>query len=253
MEIGLKGKVALVTGTGSQIGFGKAIALTLAKEGCDIISTDIDFEGAKKTADAVKALGRKALAFKTDVTNKAEVDNMVRSAEKEFGKIDILVNSAGGRAGRGPILKSTEETWKKDMALNLYGSIFCCQAVIPGMIERKSGKVINITSGGARSGGDSYSQAKAGVIALTKGLANEVGGFGINVNAVAPGPAQTNFAGGRPGGGYVEEWVKQRTQTYPLKRMTTADDIAGAVAFLASNWSDGVAGDTVAVGGSYLM
>jgi len=122
MDYGLTGKVALVTGTASQVGMGKTICLTLAKEGCDIISTDINLEGAKQTADAVKALGRKAVAFKVDITKGDDVNAMVNAALKEMGKIDILVNTAGGNSKLGDqFLESKQETWEKDMALNLYG------------------------------------------------------------------------------------------------------------------------------------
>ncbi len=111
MDYGLQGKIALVTGTASQVGMGKAISLTLAKEGCDIVSADIDFEGAKQTAVAVKALGRKVIALKVDVAKSSEVEEMVKAALKEFGRIDILVNTAGGNFGLGiPFFQSKQET-----------------------------------------------------------------------------------------------------------------------------------------------
>ena len=111
MDLGLKDKVALVTGAGSQIGFGKAICLTLAKEGCDIIASDIDFNGAKKTAAEVESLGRKALAVKADVTKKADAQEMVKQGLAKFGKIDILVNNAGAILGGGPFLEQNEALW----------------------------------------------------------------------------------------------------------------------------------------------
>ena len=120
MDYGLQGKIALVTGTASQVGMGKAICLTLAKEGCDIVSADIDLEGAKQTAAAVKALGRKAIALKVDVAKSSEVEEMVKAALKEFGKIDILVNTAGLIAVIGvPFMESKQEMWEKDIAVNL--------------------------------------------------------------------------------------------------------------------------------------
>jgi len=121
MYLGLKGKVALITGAGSQTGFGKGIALTLAKEGCDIIVSDIDLKGAEQTAAAVKALGHKAMTVKADVTNRAEVDNMVKAALKEFGKIDILVNNAGVGTPPKPFVDSTEEEWDLGINVNLRG------------------------------------------------------------------------------------------------------------------------------------
>ena len=129
MDYGLEGKVALITGTGSQTGIGKAVAILLAKEGCDIISTDIDIEGAQQTADEVKALGRKAIAVKADVASKEEVGEMVKAALKEFSKIDILVNNAGLAAGGGPsFFEQSEEYWEKDININLYGTMNCVKA-----------------------------------------------------------------------------------------------------------------------------
>jgi 3-oxoacyl-[acyl-carrier protein] reductase len=147
MDYGLKGKIAVVTGTASQVGMGNTICLTLAKEGCDIVSVDMDFEGANKTADAVKALGRKAIAVKVDVTKYAEVEEMAKAALKEFGKIDILVNTAGLNAGMGSsFLQQKQEVWEKDMAVNVYGTMNCAKAIVPGMVERKYGKIINFSS-----------------------------------------------------------------------------------------------------------
>ena len=192
MDYGLSGKVALVTGTASQVGMGKAICLTLAKEGCDIISTDINLEGAKQTAEAVKALGRKSVAFKVDITKGDDVDAMVKAALKEMGKIDILVNTAGGNSKLGDqFLESKQETWEKDMALNLYGTMNCAKAVLPGMIERKWGKIINFSSIVARTGiggPGSYSAAKAAV-AIRRGPAGPGGRPGIR--PACPGRAGT--------------------------------------------------------------
>jgi NAD(P)-dependent dehydrogenase (short-subunit alcohol dehydrogenase family) len=197
MDLKLEGRVALVTGTASQIGMGNAISKYLAKEGCDIISVDINLEGAQQTADAVKALGKKAIALKADVANGAEVDEMVEAALKEFGRIDILVNTAGLSAG-GPIpfTEQTTKTWQKDIDVNLYGTMNCSKAVIPSMIKQKYGKIVNFASIAARQPLlGSYSAAKAGVISITHGLAAQYGPEGINANAIAPGVVQTNFFG----------------------------------------------------------
>jgi len=254
MDLGLKDKVALVTGTASQIGMGKEISLTLAKEGCNIVSCDMDLEGAQKTAEEVKALGVKVIALKADVANRAEVDDMVKAALAEFGKIDILVNTAGLTAGGGPFIQQKKEIWEKDIDVNFYGTMNCCQAVLPGMVERTYGKIINFSSGVARSGGfggGSYAPAKAAVLALTKGLAIEFGAQGINVNGIAPGMAATNFGGG--GIARDPERAKGMVARWPLKRLTTVQDIANSVTFLASDISSGIAGHTLDVGGSYLV
>ncbi|MHB8104321.1 MAG: SDR family NAD(P)-dependent oxidoreductase, partial [Dehalococcoidales bacterium] len=146
MDLKLKDKVAIITGTGSQIGFGKGIALMLAKEGCHIVSVDMDLKGAKQTADDVKALGRKALAFKTDITNRKEIDTVVKKALVEFGKIDILVNCAGRASGLRPFVTMTEEQWDIDIDTNLKGTMKFTQAVLPHMLEKKYGKIVNFST-----------------------------------------------------------------------------------------------------------
>jgi 3-oxoacyl-[acyl-carrier protein] reductase len=254
MDLGFKGKAAIITGTASQIGMGKTIALTLAKDGCNIVSCDIDLEGAQKTADAVKAAGAKAIAVKTNIVSKPDCEAAVNAAIKEFGKIDILVNTAGLTAGGGGFLKSTVDYWQKDIDVNLYGTMNMCQAVFPGMIERKYGKVVNFSSGVARSGvmaAGSYGAAKAGVLTLTKGLALEFGPQGINVNGIAPGMAATNFGGGNINAD--SEMVKRMVSAWPTRRLTTVEDIANTVAFLVSDISSGIMGQTISVGGSYLV
>ena len=247
MDFGFRGKVALVTGTGSQIGMGKAIALTLAKEGCDIISSDMDLAGAKKTADEVKSLGRKAIAVKTDVSSSTEVQNMVTEALKEFGKIDILVNTAGGTAAAGPLHQAKEERWQKDIAVNLLGSLYCARAVLSGMMERKYGKIINFSSAVAISGmpgSSSYAGAKAGVIAFTKCLSMEAGPAGINVNCLAPTMVMTNFGTHAT---MDPKRAEEAASRLPLRRLTTTQDIANTVAFLASDISSGITGQVITV------
>ena len=253
MDYGLKGKIALVTGTASQVGMGNAICLTLAKEGCDIISADIDFEGAKQTAAAVKALGRKAIALKADVAKSAEVDEMVKAALKEFGKIDILVNNAGLNAGIGvPFMESKEEIWQKDISVNLYGTMNCAKAVIPGMVERKYGKIINFSSIAAKSGyPSSYSSAKAAVLAFTRGLATQFGPSGINVNAIAPAVVKTKFFAGI--GESANKMLENAAARAPLRTIQTVEDIANAVAFLASDVSKNITGQCLQVNSGSLM
>jgi NAD(P)-dependent dehydrogenase (short-subunit alcohol dehydrogenase family) len=255
MDYGLKGKVALVTGTASQVGMGNAICLVLAKEGCDIVSTDIDLEGAKKTAAAVKGLGRKAIALKANIAKSSEVDEMVKVALKEFSKIDILVNTAGLTAMAGkPFLESKQETWEKDLAVNLYGTMNCAKAVIPSMVERKYGKIINFSSIVAKLGVDlsSYSAAKAGVSAFTRALATQYGPSGINVNAIAPGMVKTKFFeefGEEP----VTQMFAGVASMAPLRRNQTAEDIANAVAFLASDVSRNITGQVLQVDSGLVM
>lgn len=252
MELGLAGKVALVTGTGSQIGFGKAIALTLAKEGSDIVSVDMDLEGAQKTAAEVEALGRKAIALKVDVTNNAEVNNAVKKALAEFKKIDILVNNAGAITPMKPFIEKTPTEWEKDININLVGVLNCTMAVLGQMMAHKSGKIVNISSLGGKMGVPTvsvYAAAKAGVIGFTRALATEVGALGINVNCVAPGMSLTAFAGGAP----PSEILEGAKLAVPLKRFTTPQDIANMVVFLASDAASDITGQTFSVDGGQTM
>ncbi len=248
MDLGLKGKVALITGAGSQIGFGKAIALTLANDGCDIIVNDIDLKGAQQTSAEVEALGRKAMAIKADVTKSAEVKDMVKAALEQFGKIDILVNNAGACTPPKPFLEMTEADWDRDININLRGVLNCTRAVLPPMIERQYGKIVSITSGAGINGGFNtavYAAAKAGVIAFTMAIAKEVAPSGINANCVSPGPANTGFAHNAPPG-MLERFAK----TVPIGRLTEPQDVANAVAFLASDVSSDIVGQTLIVTGN---
>jgi 3-oxoacyl-[acyl-carrier protein] reductase len=247
MDLGLKDKVALVTGAGSQIGYGKGAALILAKEGCHIVIGDIDLEGAKKTAAEVEALGRKAMAVKADITKSAEVNEMVKMALEKFGKIDILVNNAGATFQQKPFAEKTEEECDTDLNLNLKGALNCTRAVLNHMISRQSGKIINISSVAAKMGApldDIYAAAKAGVSIFTKSLGMQVISSGINVNAIAPGVGMTNFVRGLPPE-LLERFVKQT----PSGRANKPEDIGNMVAFLASDVSSNIVGQTISVDG----
>lgn len=257
MELGLKDKVALVTGAGSQIGFGKAIVLTLAGEGCDIIVNDKDGEGAEKTAEEVRAKGRKALAVQADISNSEEVKEMVRKALAEFGRIDILVNNAGVGHGGGPLVETKEEDWDTLININIKGALNCCKAALPQMLERRSGKIINIASGVGKSGmpfNSVYAATKAAVIGFTKSLAAEVASKGINVNCVAPGLSTTNFIRGSDGEVRDPDMVEAVRATIPLGRTTEPQDIANMVTYLASDAAADIVGQPISVeGGRFMM
>lgn len=251
MELGLEGKVALVTGAGSPVGFGRGIALTLAKYGCDLVVNDIDLEGLQKTAGEIEALGRKAMAIKADVTKVAEVKDMVKKALDKFGRIDILVNNAGRTTTPTPFVETPEKNWEIVFNLNIYGVFHCTKAVLPQMMERKSGKIVNITSGAGISGMPRcvhYGASKAAIIAFTKGLAKEVIGQGINVNAVAPGVGDTNFlrTGNFPAGE-----LERAVATVPTRRSTTPEDVGNMVAYLASDLANQIVGQTYLVDGGH--
>ena len=251
MELGLEGKVALVTGAGSQVGFGRGIAMVLAQQGCDVIVNDIDEEGIKKTASDIEALGRRSLAIKADVTIVVEVREMVKKALGKFGRIDILVNNAGRTTKPTPFVDTPEENWEKVFNLNLYGVFHCTKAVLPQMLERKSGKIVNITSGAGISGMPRcvhYGTSKAGIIAFTKGLSKEVISSGVNVNAVAPGVGDTNFL---VTGEFPEGEIDRAVATVPTRRSTTPEDVGNMVAYLASDLASQVVGQTYLVDGGH--
>ena len=251
MELGLKGKVALVTGAGSPVGFGRGIALTLAKYGCDIAANDIDLEGVQKTAADIEALGRQALAIKADVTKVAEVKEMVKKTLDKFGRIDILVNNAGRTTTPTPFVETPEKNWEIVFNLNIYGVFHCTKAVLPQMIERKSGKIINIASGAGISGMPRcvhYGASKAAIIAFTKGLAKEVISQGIHVNAVAPGVGATNFL---KTGNFPPGELERAVAAVPTKRSTTPEDVGNMVAYLASDLANQIVGQTFLVDGGH--
>ena len=153
MDLGIKDKVALVTGAGSQIGFGKVIALTLAREGCDVIVTALHMEGAEKTAAAVREeTGRRAVAIQADISNKESAKALVKAGLAEFGRIDILVNNAGAMHDSKPFSELTEEEGEQALNLNLRGAIILTKAVLPGMLERKWGKISILPPSGPRRG-----------------------------------------------------------------------------------------------------
>jgi len=246
MDLGLEGKVALVTGAGSQVGFGRGIALTLAKNGCDIVVNDIDEEGIQKTAAEVEALGRKAMAIKADVTKVAEVKDMVKAAMGKFGRIDILVNNAGRTTAPMPFWETPEENW--EIVINLNST----KAVLPQMIERKSGKIISIASGAGIGGMPRcvhYGAAKGAIIAFTKGLSKEVIASGINVNAVAPGVGDTKFL---VTGNFPPGEIDRAVATVPTKRATTPEDVGNMVAYLASDIANQIVGQTYLVDGGHV-
>jgi meso-butanediol dehydrogenase / (S,S)-butanediol dehydrogenase / diacetyl reductase len=251
MDLNLKGKVALITGAGSQTGMGKAIALTLAKEGCEVVITDIDQEGLNKTAAEIKAAGSKVLAIKTNITKKTEVEDMIAKALKQLKVIDILINAAGAGTPDKPFMAKSEEEWDMDINLNLKGAMYCIKATLPQMLARKSGKIVNISSVASKlcsPTASTYAAAKTGLIGFTRALAGEVAKAGVNVNAVSPGLTLTNFfKGGDP------EKLKFFISMIPTGKANTAQDVANMVVFLASDVSANITGQNFSVDGGLTM
>jgi NAD(P)-dependent dehydrogenase (short-subunit alcohol dehydrogenase family) len=253
MDLGLKGKVALVTGAGSQIGFGKAIALLLAKEGCEAIAVTDIIDDVKLTAEELKKTGKKSIAVKADITKKDDVQALVKQVIDEYKKIDILCNVAGGIASRVAYDQAKVEDWDKDIHLNLVSIMLMCQAVLPHMREKKSGVIVNIGSGSTRmyghGTGNAYAISKAGVDTFTKQCAFNEAKNGIRCNCVAPGPAPTNFIPGPDKKGIIDMLAK----TIPLGRGATQADIANATAFFASDISGYITGAILHVSGGSVL
>ena len=231
MDLGLKDKVAVVTGTGSQIGFGKAISMALAKEGCDVVGIDIDGAGAEKTAAEVKALGRKSLGLKVDITNRAEVDAAVKKIMEEFGKIDILVNNAGMDPGWVTFMELDINDLKKAMDVNLYGGMNMVQAIAPHMISRKSGKIVNFSGGQGGPNTTSYSTSKGAVDSWSEVLAKELVPLGVIVNTFLPPPAKTQLGADH----LPPDFADRVGKMMPLGRVCTTEEVGAMIAFMVSD------------------
>ena len=262
----LAGKVAVVTGGGS--GIGRGIVLAMAREGADVAIPDIQVSNADRVAAEVKALGRRALAIKTDVTSTGDVTAMAEHVREALGKIDIVVNNAGMASAPGlPFTNNTEEDWDRTFAVNTKSVFLVCKAVAAHMIERKAGRIVNIASiAGPISAGTMppYSVAKMGVITFTKVLARELAPHGITVNAICPGVlytefwqklaahiAETNpaFKGMTP----RQVFDKRVADVTPMKREQTPEDIGWAAVFLASDEARNITGVALPVDGGTMI
>ncbi len=243
---GLEGRVALVTG-GAR-GIGRAICERLAAEGARVAIADID--GAEKTAAEI---GRSAIGVRLDVTDSASVKAGVGEVIAHFGRVDVLVNNAGWDKVE-PFVKASEETWDKVLAINLRGPIAVTRAVLDGMLERRAGWIVSISSDAGRVGSSGevvYSAAKAGVIGFSKALAREVARAGIHVNVVCPGPTNTPLLA--QVGADNPNLVQSLAKAVPFGRIGEPADLAGAVAFLASDDAAFITGQTLSVSGGMSM
>src|SRR5688500_6345733 len=248
----LTGKVALMTGASS--GIGRDIAQQVAERG---VAVAMNYRKNKAVAAqaraAIEAKGGRAVAIQADVTRASEVRQLVDRATQELGPINILVNNAGSLVERLKLMELTEERWDYVMDLNLKSAFLCAQAVAPSMMERKDGRIINVSSIAGRNGGAlgsiHYSTAKGGLITFTKGLAKELAAYGVRVNAVSPGVVDTAFHETFS----TPEMMYGYVAAIPLGRVGTPAEVARVIAFLASGAANFLAGETIEINGGMLM
>jgi len=254
----LLNKSAIVTGGGK--GIGKEIALALAREGTDVLVAGRQADVLEQTASQIKSLGRRSLICVTDVSNESQVDTMVNTALEAFGHIDILVNNAGVTGPTAAITNVTRDAWDEVMAINLTGAFLCARAVVPHMIARRSGKIVNISSIAGKMAyalRSPYAASKWGMLGLSCTLAQELGPYNIQVNAICPGPTagerMTGVIAGRAKemNRSVEEIEKMYVEGTALKRMVDPRHVAAAVVFLCSADSDSMTGEALEVSGGF--
>jgi len=256
----LQGQVALITGGAK--GIGRKIALLFAQEGADLVLVGPNPAELGVVKKEVESLGQRCIARKVDVAQNRQVDVAVKAALKEFHHIDILINNASVLGPTAPIVDLFHADWKRELAVNLTGAFLCTKAVLLGMVERKKGKIINISSvAGQRAYllRSPYAVSKAGLMALTRTLAGEVGPQNIQVNAVAPGPVRGRRMErvieerAKATGATVEQMEKSYLENLALGRMVEEVDVARMVLFLASHEGDNITGQVFNVCSGYKL
>lgn len=248
----LNGKVAIITG--GRRGMGRTHAMLLAKAGARVVVADITLEDCERVVEEIEKEGGEALAVKSDVTKKTEVDKMVKAAMDKWGKVDILVNNAGIVQFKS-FLELTEEEWDRTLDINLKGYFLCAQAVLKEMVKQKSGVIINIASVEMGQVGNGmpfivhYCASKGGVVAMTEALAAEFAPYNIRVNAIAPGAIETPMVESAKLDPKATEGMLARI---PMHRMGKPQEVSNLVLFLASDESSYMTGSTVVIDGGWL-
>ena len=249
-----EGKTVAVTGGGG--GIGGATCRRFASEGARVAVLDLNPDAAGRVADAIRAAGGQAQAFRCDITDRASVDAAVAAAEESLGPIDVLVNNAGWDVFR-PFTRTEPAQWDKLIAINLTGALHMHHAVLPGMVSRKAGRIVNIASDAARVGSSGeavYAACKGGIVAFSKTIAREHARHGITVNVVCPGPTDTAlFADYKEGAGNPEKLMEAFTRAIPLGRIGQPEDLPGAILFFASDDAAFITGQVLSVSGGLTM
>ena len=250
----LKDKTVIVTGGGG--GIGSATCRRLALEGAKVAVFDMNLEAAQRVAADIQAAGGTATAFHCDITDRAGVDAAVAATEAQLGPIDVLINNAGWDVFK-PFTKTQPAEWDKLIAINLTGALHMHHAVLPGMVARKSGRIVNIASDAARVGSSGeavYAACKGGIVAFSKTIAREHARHGITVNVVCPGPTDTALlAGVAEGAPNPEKLLEAFAKAIPLGRIGQPDDLAGAIVFFASDDASFITGQVISVSGGLTM
>lgn len=248
------GRVAVVTGGGG--GIGGATCARFAQEGAQVAVFDRDVEAARRVAQGIVAQGGRAQAFACDITDRTSVDAAVAQVLAGMGGIDVLVNNAGWDVFL-PFTRTVPEQWERLIAINLTGALHMHHAVLPGMVERKAGRIVNIASDAARVGSSGeavYAACKGGLVAFSKTLAREHARHNITVNVVCPGPTDTAlFADYKKGAGNPEKLEEAFRRSIPLGRIGQPGDLPGAIAFFASDDAAFVTGQVLSVSGGLTM
>ena len=251
---GLKGKTIIVTGGGG--GIGGAACQRLAQEGAQVAVLDRDLGAAQKTAAQITEAGGTALALACDITQRTDIDAALAQIEAQLGPVDVLVNNAGWDVFK-PFTQTNEHEWERLIAINLTGALHMHHAVLPRMVERRAGRIVNIASDAARVGSSGeavYAACKGGLVSFSKTIAREHARHGISVNVVCPGPTETAlFAGFADAAPNPEKLREAFVRAIPLGRMGQPQDLAGAIAFFASDDAGFITGQVLSVSGGLTM
>lgn len=247
-------QTVIVTGGGG--GIGGATCRRFAAEGAKVAVFDLNLQAAQAVAEGIRAQGGRAQAYACDIADRATVDAAVAATEADLGPVDVLVNNAGWDVFL-PFTKTVPAQWEKLIAINLVGALHMHHAVLPGMVARRRGRIVNVASDAARVGSSGeavYAACKGGLVALSKTLAREHARHGITVNVVCPGPTDTAlFDGFKQGAANPEKLVEAFTRSIPLGRIGQPDDLPGAIAFFASSDAGFVTGQVLSVSGGLTM